>query len=162
MFNKSKAHEKYKVELRQALKSSGCEIYTEMSGSPSKDAYAFSELCLQVSEELTNYYPHIRVEIQSDGSHIHLGRDSLASPYWEKLIFKHSNGANFYLHHYKCINESPKYNVTSETMPIQEIVNPLNRRGVQTAFEQFEQFEDMKRYLINAIATYISVRHKEV
>ena len=155
MFSKIDDFEKYKFEFREALKEIGCEVNKPAIIHNKKDVREFSEMCRQVSEELTLYYPRIRVEILAQGCNIHLGRDSLSSPYWEKILFGHHGGTSFHAHHYKCENESPRYNVTSDSMPIQEIVEPLNRKGVNCEFIEFDSFLSVKSYLMANVAGYI-------
>ena len=153
MFSSNK--EKYKLELRDKLVEVGCRVNHDLRNARNKSELEFSEMCKQLSEELSCYYPRIRLEILENGCNIHLGRDSLGSPYWEKYYFKHRNGENIFAHTYKCSNENPRYNITSEEMPIQEMVEPLNRKGVVSEFLEFRKFEDAKDFIVLKIAIYL-------
>ncbi|HCS62724.1 MAG TPA: hypothetical protein DIW64_00775 [Cellvibrio sp.] len=156
MFGSKK--EKYKLALRAKLIEVGCSVNQQIRHIRNNSELEFSEMCKQLSEETSCYYPRIRFEILENGCNVHLGRDSLASPYWEKYFLQHHHGGNLFAHAYECINETPRFNATSQELPIQEIVDPLNRKNVISDFFEFQALEDAEKFIIQKIALYLKSR----
>jgi hypothetical protein len=121
------------------------------------DFFPVSEAARQLSEELSTYFPRIRVTILDRCVRIELGRDLLTSDYWGKIVLHIFAGSFYFVKHWIWSKGN-----SVEGFELKEGINnarnPLERPRVNGKYFELKGTQSAIAYMIGEVARYLAAR----